>query len=206
MLVWISHYRKPEDRFSRVAVRIIYAQWRFTIFSGGTIAVDKECWGVDVADGLIYVSCYTFGIEDGEVRVYATTGNMVKSFFLNGLGSHNLKHPDYIGVSRSGEKIVVSDSATNTLMCVTEDKKLVYEFQDPQLLSPKGIYVDENDNVIVCGKDSANIHVITSGAKQHKVLASTMHFTPLSVTFRPSSGVLVVGLYKEEEMIYFKLY
>ena len=176
------------------------------MLTGGTIAVDKGCWGVDVADDLIYVSCYTPGREDGEVRIYTTIGNIMKSFFIYGVGSHNLKQIDYIGVSRSGDKIFVSDSVTNTVMCVTADKELVYEFQDPELLSPKGIYVDENDNVIVCGKDSANVHVITSGAKQHKVLASTMHFTPLSVTFRPSTGKLIVGLEREEEMMYFTLY
>ena len=178
------------------------------VFSGGTIAVGKQCWGVDVADDLIYVSCYTTGKtgkEDGEVRVYTTIGNMLKSFFIYGLGSHNLKRLDYIGVSRSGDKIFVSDSKTNTVMCVTVDKKVVFEFQDPELLCPKGLFVDDNDNVIVCGKVSKNIHVITTGAYQHKVLTDTMHFKPISVSFKPSDGKLVVGLFKDKEMLCFTL-
>ena len=54
-------------------------------------------------------------------------------------------------------------------MCLTADKKLVFEFQDRELSSPKGLFVDDNGNVIVCGKDCKNIHVITTGAYQHSI-------------------------------------
>ena len=50
-----------------------------------------------------------------------------------------------------------------------------------------------------------NIHVITTGAYQHKVLADTMHFKPISVSFKPSDGKLVVGLFKDKGMLYLTL-
>ena len=184
-----------------VAVNKIYV----SCISGSTIAVEKECWGIDVVSKKIFVSCYTAGIEDGEVRIFGLFGNLIKSFFVCNIGSNRLKTVEHIGVSRSGDKVFVTDWETNTLLCVTTDAKLVYEYQDAELEKPSGLYIDESDNVFVCGYGSRNIQVIAAHGRKQKTLLSTMQYDPSSVAYRPSDRFLAIGCSKSDEMLYCNL-
>ena len=134
---------------------------------GRTIDVDEECWGVAVAAGKIFVSFYNTGDKVGDIRVYDLDG---KRLGINPDGSTMLRCPDYVAVGRSGDKIFVSECNTNTLSCLTSDGKLVYQYRVDNL---RGLFVDDNDNIIVCGRASNTVQAITSAGQKHKTLLSS---------------------------------
>ena len=173
--------------------------------TASTIAVKKECWGIAVAGNQIFVTCYTPGNDDGEVRLYGIIGNLVNSLRIYQVGSHVLRRLDNIAVSRLGDKIYVPDWETDTVSCLTTDGKLVYQYQDSELESPRGLYVDERNNVVICGHEGRCVHVITAEGRKHKALLSNTFYDPCTVAVRPSDRTLVVGCSRSEEMYYYKL-
>ena len=187
-----------------------------TLKLGRTIDVDKDCWGVAVAAGKIFVSGYNYDdTEVGEIRVYDLEGrDMGKRLGINPDGSALFRQPEHIAVSRSGDKIFVSgdkifvsDRDTGIVSCLTSDGKIVYQYRDDELVYPSGLFVDDNDNVIVCSWFSSTVQVITAAGKKHSTLLSREDgiFQPQCVSFRQSDGTLVVGIENSDELFVCKL-
>ena len=175
---------------------------------GRTIDVDVKCWGVAVAAGKIFVSCYTDDTEVGEIRVYDLEGrDLGTRIGINPDGSSLFYCPKYVAVSRSGHKIFVSDWDTDTVSCLTSNEKIVYQYRDDELISPRGLCVDDNDNVIVCGWSSNIVQVITAAGKKHTTLLSHKDgiFYPNCVSFRLSDGTLVACNENSDELLVCKL-
>ena len=162
---------------------------------GHVIQLDKNCWGVEVSGQDIYVSCRNYC--DGEVRVLDKQGNLRRRLGIREDGSYLFLWPFYITVSTAGDKIFVSDYKTDTLTCMEVDGSIVYQYKDTDLKRPRGLYCDDGDNVMVCGFNSNNIHVITSAGKKYgNLLSSQDGLTgPWSVAYRKSDDALVVGCY-----------
>ena len=169
------------------------------------IEVKKECWGVAVSGDKIFVTCYTSGNDDFEVRLYGLIGNLVNSLRVYQVGSHIQRRLDNIGVSRSGDKIYLPDWETDIVSCLTAAGELIYQYQDAELVSPRGLYVDDRDNVVICGHEGRCVHVITADGRKQTVLLSNTFYDPCSVAVRPSDGTLVVGCSRSEEIFYYKL-
>ena len=161
----------------------------------GNVGVGEECWGVAVAAGKIFVSCYNSVDQVGDIRVYDLEGrDLGKRLGINPDGSNMFRCPWYVAASRSGDKIFVSDVATDTVSCLTGDGNIVYQYRDKELKWLRGLFVDDYDNVIVCGYDSNTVQVITSAGEKHKTLLSKKEgiLNPQCVSFRPSDETLVV--------------
>ena len=92
-------------------------------------------------------------------------------------------------MSKSSGKIHVSDSFPNSVTCLTSDGKVVYQYKDEDLKKPRGLIVESKDNMIVCGRISGNIQILTdSGNKQPILLTSEDGLTnPLSLSFNVNS-------------------
>ena len=120
-------------------------------------------------------------------------------------GSALFRQPEYVAVSRSGDKIFVSDYLNNTVSCLTSDGKIVYQYRDAELDTPCGLFVDDNGAVIVCCQISHTVQVITAGEK-HKTLLSRDDgiSEPRCVAFRPSDGTLVVGCWSSDHLLEYK--
>ena len=158
------------------------------------VSVDKRCQGVDVAGDQIFVTCYTHGMDDGEVRVYDISGNVKKKLGVLKDGSFMFRYPEYIAVSRASDKIFVSDGYDYVVYCITANGKTVYKYTDKELRKPRGLCVDEENNVIVCGRLTNNIQILTAAGKNHKTLFSSERiWNPESVAFRTTDSVLVVS-------------
>ena len=163
---------------------------------GRTIDVDKSCHGVAVAAGKIFVSCYNYDDNVGEIRVYDLEGrDLGKRLGINSDGLALFRRPKYVAVSWSGDKIFVSECSTDTVSCLTSDGKIVYQYSDDELKGPQGLFVDDSDNVSVCGLLSNTVQVITAPGEKHSTLLSREDgiSDPNCVSFRPSDGTLVVG-------------
>ena len=93
--------------------------------------------------------------------------------------------------------------ATHTVTCMKVDGSIVYQYKDSDLKWPHGLYCDDGDNVMVCGYDSHNIHVITSDGKKYSTLLSSQDGLdrPRSVAYGKSDDTLVVGCYGSNHLI-----
>lgn len=169
---------------------------------GSVISIEKECRGIDVSGDKIYVSCSTVGKEDGEICIFGLFGSLIKSFPIYNVGSCVLKSPMHICVNKSGSKLFVTDSETDTVLCLTTDGKLIYEYRHPELKSPRGLCVYKNDDVFVCGYDSKNVQLIAADGKTEMTFLMTMYLNPLSIAYRVSNGQVAIGSKDSEDMLY----
>ena len=161
---------------------------------GRVIQLDKECWGVAVVKGELYVSCYTY-TGDGEIRVLGLDGKVKRRLGVNQDGSFMFTMPHYITVNSSGEKIFVSDNSKQTVTCMSVDGRVIYAYKDDSLRRPVGLLCDSEDNILVCGWRSNNVQVLTADGKRHCTLLTESDGLkyPQSIAYRDSDNTLLVG-------------
>ena len=171
-----------------------------------SINVDMECWGVQVVDDLIYVTCYNNSGE-GEVLVVD----------MNGTVTHRLGQPDKkppmfsspfsITVCPSSRRMFITDSSTDTVSCLMSDGTVVYQYKDKELREPYGVCVDGGGNTIVCGHWSHNVQVIgADGTKCCTLLTSQDGVSrPSSVAYRQSDNTIILGCYNNNHLLVFKM-
>ena len=171
-----------------------------------SINVGRRCYGVQVVDDLIYVTCHSKPGE-GEVLVLD----------MNGTVTHRLGQPDkkpsmftspyYIEVCPSTRNIFVTDYATDTVSCLLSDGTVVYQYKDHELKGPRGVVVDGGGNAIVCGETSHNVQVIRAdGTKCCTLLISQDDGTgPWSVAYRHSDNTLILGCGHSNNLLVYKM-
>ena len=168
------------------------------------VQLDTECYGIDVFGDEIYTTqCDDLG--QGEVRVLDLNGNMKRKL----QSSLNFDHPDYITVSTSGKKIFVSDGGNSTarVTCMTADGNIVYQYNDMELVVPCGMYVDADDNILVCDVGSDSVHVIMANGKKYGTLLTSSDgiSRPRSIAYRETDDTLLVGCYETANVMIYKL-
>ena len=168
-----------------------------------SINVGRKCWGVQVVEDLIYVTCHNCPGE-GEVLILD----------MNGTVTHRLGQPDkkpsmlfspfYITICPSTRYMFVSDSSTATVSCLFSDGTVVYQYTDQGLRSPAGVCVDGGGNVIVCGWFSDNVQVIRAdGTKCCTLLTSQDGVSkPFPVAYRESDNTLILGCSNNHLLVY----
>ena len=65
--------------------------------------------------------------------IYDINGELENILGLNQDVSYVSESPWHIGVSRSGDKIFVSDFLNSTVICVTADGEVVYQYTDDEV-------------------------------------------------------------------------
>ena len=175
--------------------------------SGRVLQLDKKCWGVHVTADKIFTTCHN-DPGKGEIRILDLDGNLLQQLGINQDGSFMFKDPDYITVSPSEKKIFVSDyGIKDTITCMTMDNRVIYQYRDNGMKCPIGLYCDAGDNILVCGWQSNNIQVITTEGKKHCDLVSSRDGLekPYSISYRESDDTLIVGCYRTDNVILYKL-
>ena len=171
--------------------------------AGKQIQLNKQCWGVDVVRDDIYVICHD-NPGNAEIRVFDKNGTFIRKIpdVNNNLSS--LRHPFYIAVSRTSSKIYVSDYHTDTVMCISVDGSLVFNYKHDDLRCPRTVIPDEEGNILVCGQGSNNIHVVTSTGQHHSVLYTVEGRRDnrcYSVAYRQTDRTLVIGLWDDNMIV-----
>ena len=170
---------------------------------GRVISVDKHCFGIDIAADQIYVSCYTPGKDNGEIRIYDFDGNLKKKIGKKRF-SYMFDRPNYVSVSRSGDKIFVLDDLT--MKCLTDDGKILYQFRELSVQTPQGLYVDDNADIVVCDRHGNTVTIITDRGTAYRTLLSSRDSIdkPRCLTYRPKDGTLVVGCADTDYLLVYK--
>ena len=148
------------------------------------IQFDKKCWGVDVVGNEIYITCHN-NPGQGEVRILDIDGKLKRKVSVEQDGSFLFSYRYYLTVSKTSGKLYVSDYGTSTVTCMMPNGSVAYQYRDPDLAVPRGICVDNEDNIIVCGHNSNNVHVVCAdGTKSHIIQTSKDGITsPFSVAY-----------------------
>ena len=159
------------------------------------IKLDKACWGVAVSGDEMYITCQN-NPGDGEVRVLDLNGTLKRRLGIHQDESYLFKCPNYITVNTFGE-IFVSDTNTNTITCLTSSGSVTYEYKDDDMRRTGGLICNSGDNILVCGVNSQNTHVIhvTADGKKNRTLLSSNDGLrePWSIAYKASEYILVIG-------------
>ena len=164
-----------------------------------TIQLDKECFGVDVSGGEIYILCGE--PEQGEVRILDMSCNERRRISLSRkMGTYMLEVPRYIAVSAFSGKILITDLGTDRLTCLTSDGQLVYQYKDEEVCYPRDILVDSADNVLLCDSMSKTIVVITPDGRKHSTLLSDKDSIeyPVSLAYKARDNTVIVGCNRDQ--------
>ena len=170
---------------------------------GRVLQLDKRCWGVNVVGSDIYVTCNSdYPGGDGEVRILDNNGKLKNRLGVNQDKTFMFTLPNKIAVSALSNKIYVSDREQDTVTCLRSDGTVIYQYKDPALRYPGGLCVDDEDNVIVCGGSSHNIHIVpAAGEKRSVILTSNYGVTyPQCVAYRRMDHTLIVGCYYNDNL------
>ena len=157
------------------------------------------CWSVAVTNDCIYISCQTHGI-----LVLDTNGKPMRSITPSQTGI-NFQGVSYIALNRSGNKLYYSGCKSSQLICMTTDGNHIFTYKDPDLKFPRGLVVDDEDNVLITGENSNNIHVVKSDGTKHKALLTSSDDiqTPLGMAYNSTTKTLVVGGWGVEKLMIF---
>lgn len=171
-----------------------YIQVTPKLEAGRVITFDKRCWGVDVVCQNIYITCHN-GSSPGEVRILDIDGNVERSIGLCLHYKHKFGLPFYVTVNAESGKIYVSDRNRYTITCLMRDGSVVYKYCDADLRWPRGMCVDYEDNIIVCGGQSGNVQIITADGKNLSTLLSSRDGIPYPacVAYHDNSDTLIIG-------------
>ena len=168
-----------------------------------SINVDRECWGVQVVDDLIYVTCHNNpGV--GEVLILDMNGTVTRRLGQLDKKPPMFSSPHYITVCPSSRKMFVSDEDTATVSCLLSGGTVVNQYKDKDLKNPAGVCVDRGGNAIVCGWYSDNVQVIRAdGTKCCTLLTSQDGVSrPYSVAYRESDKTLILGCHNNHLLVY----
>ena len=172
--------------------------------TGRTIKLDKGCYGIAVFGDEIYTTQYDDSGQ-GEVQVLDLNGNRKRKVQTD----VKFYYPYYITVSRSSKKIFVSGGwhDTATVTCMTTDGNLVYQYKHEELRYPEGMYVDAEDNILVCDSVSNTVQMITASGKKYGTLLSANDGIdwPYSVAYRETDDTLLVGCDSQDHVSIYKL-
>ena len=171
--------------------------------AGKQIKLDKRCYGVAVVKDDIYVICHD-SPGNAEIRVFDKNGTFIRKVpdVNNNLSS--LTTPNYIAVSTTSSKIYVSDYNTHTVRCISVDGSLVFNYKHTDLRYPRTVIPDLKGNILVCGQDSSNIHVVTSTGQHHSVLYTVegrQNNRCRSLAYRQTDRTLVMGFWNDNMLV-----
>ena len=173
---------------------------------GRTISVDGRCYSITMVDCELYVSCCDKHGK-GYIRVSDEHGKEKRRIVTDRDGSRIFQIPHYIIANMSGTKLYVSDWSTSMVSCLTTDGQLIYQCKLGNMGNVHGLYVDAEDNLLVCNYNGKSVQVITAEGKIYKTLLSKADglFEPRCIDFRPRDSHLVVGCRETNKLLIFKL-
>ena len=151
------------------------------------VDVGTECYGIDVLNDTIYLSCLY-----GRIRQFDMNGNPLEE-----LGP-TFQKPLYMKVSHTSGNIYVSDYMAGSVTCMTPAGDTLFVYTNSSLSQPLGIIIDDLDNFIVIDNNEHNIHVIMARDRVHRILLTSelgaIIHSPYSIAFRRNDKTMLVGL------------
>ena len=177
--------------------QIEFVQYAPSLRHGRNVSIGTKCYGADVLEGTIYLSCY-----DGRIRRYDTNGN-----FKSKMRMPRFQGPYWITANPVTKKLCVADWNARSITCMTSNGDVTFTYTSPTLSRPQAVLSDDNDNVIVADWDNMNIQVINKSDRTHSNLLTSDDgiYNPYSLAYRRSDKTLTVGLQSKKWFYIVKL-
>ena len=166
-----AYFTKP---FSKEGIqKISMSDGKLTLkesfFTNGTnrgIKCTKSGILTSVQDGRYHdldINCFKIDFLDYE-------GKSLKTVSVDQTGTRLFKLPLYFTTSNNDKQIIVSDCIRQNSYIVNLDLTGKIKFKYTGLLAPRGLTVDNNDNVFVTEWEQNNIYVLSPTGKRLQVL------------------------------------
>ncbi|XP_071121823.1 uncharacterized protein [Mytilus edulis] len=125
------------------------------------------CYGVAATKDNIYIG------SSGKIYVLDLFGNFVRTIQLKNVGYYVI----YISACSNGN---ICYSYNNEVQCITSVGEPVFSYTSPDLQDARGIQIDDAGNIYVLGRDSQNIHILTSSGTRVNILSPDNLYKPLT--------------------------
>ncbi|XP_048741625.1 E3 ubiquitin-protein ligase Midline-1-like [Ostrea edulis] len=120
------------------------------------VPVPKRCFGLDIKDDFLYIACCD-SIEKMDNR-----GKVVYSYQVP-------EQVECVIVTNQGD-IVYSVWSKDIVSAINKDGENIWTYTGPNLKFPFGLERDSKDNIYIAGKESGNIHVLSSEGALVRIL------------------------------------
>lgn len=171
---------------------------------GSWMSTKQMCFGIVVVNKVIYITCHG-GADNlgGDIRVLDLRGNELKKIGINRDGSQFLQRPFYIAVNREENKLYVTDNYTDELIGISPSGNIIYKLKYSDIYAPLGVYVDSQDNLVVCSSANDTFQVIAPNDTKYKTLLVSNDDVrdPAGIAFRPKDSTLIVGLREQSDVL-----
>lgn len=156
---------------------------------GRCIDIGEECYGVDILNNEIFVSCAS---GDKTIRIFDIGGTFKRKFSVG-----MFTNPYHLAVSRMSSRLFVSDWTKSEIVCLSSDGIVLRKYSDADLKHPRGILLDQNDNFLGCNDDGDNSVISiykADSSKRDKTLLTCREnlLQPYSISIRESDKALIV--------------
>ncbi|CAC5361365.1 unnamed protein product [Mytilus coruscus] len=90
------------------------------------------------------------------------------------------------------DRIISSHHSNNSVLCYQTNGDLVWQFQDPELQTPRDVAVDENGCVFVTGEKSNNLFAISPDGQSGREIFNALD-KPYVIHFDKTSKLMVIA-------------
>ncbi|XP_045192593.2 uncharacterized protein LOC123548962 [Mercenaria mercenaria] len=155
-----------------------------------SIKLDMDCYGIVCRNQELIVVCNDYLIGPA-VQVVSLTGRIKQTIDTDRSGRRILSDPYYLTVTPTGKLIYVSDK--DRIVCMDRHGNVTSVYQDVSLRNARGIDIDNEGNLYVCGYMSNSVHQITMHGIDFRCLISKEQvWDPWSVKFSEGNGTIMV--------------
>ncbi|KAL3891328.1 hypothetical protein ACJMK2_003590 [Sinanodonta woodiana] len=123
--------------------------------------------------------------------------------------THQYDSPDYywlnfnyIAVNNMKTRVYVSVCNMNSLLCFDMDGKTLFTYHPDNLRGPMGIAVDRYDNIYILGKDSNNLHQLSSDGSVQQVVNTGVPIGPRAICIHQSKDILIITNTSEKKKLH----
>ena len=168
-----------------------------------SILTNVPCYGISHYSSELVVLCDD-GFSTTEVQVLDLLGEVKRTFSMNKSGKAALKNPWYLALNPDGQRFYITDRGR--LVCLDVSGSVIFEFKDSNMENARGVTIDHQGQLYVCGTSSNNIFEVTADGNAGKVFISDTDITaPQAVCYNDEKRLLLVTSVGSEIITLFKV-
>ncbi|WAR12456.1 hypothetical protein MAR_026636 [Mya arenaria] len=154
------------------------------------IKMEMDCYGIVCRNQELIVVCNDYLIGPA-VQVVSLTGRVKQTIDTDRSGRRILSDPYYLTVTPTGKLIYVADK--DRIVCMDRHGNVTSVYQEQSMRNARGIDIDSEGNLYVCGYMSNTVHQITMHGIDFRCLVDKENvWDPWSVRFNESNGTILV--------------
>lgn len=168
-----------------------------------SILTNTPCYGIRHYSSELVVLCDD-GFSTTEVQVLGLQGEIKTTISMNKSGKSALKNPWYLALNPDGQRFYITDRGR--LVCLDITGSVMFEFKDTNLENARGVTIDRQGLLYVCGTTSNNIFEVTADGTSGKVFISETDITaPQAVCYNDEKRLLLVTSVGSDIVTVFKI-